>query len=175
MDIVINRLNTNVLAPKYAYKTDSGFDLIPTEVIAIYNGTEKLDDNSRDCRYLYSSRENPTEVELHPFERALFKTNQRFIIPDGYEIQVRPKSGITLKQGLFVQLGTVDSDYTGDISIMVYNSNNKTMSVPLHKKLAQGVLVRVEHACFTTIDEDYFNDLIKNKSRKNNGFGHTGL
>jgi len=179
MQVVIERLDTEVKAPKYAFdKGTSGFDLIPIELIRLYNGQQELPEKEFHKRIQYSYQGNSSEpipnIILAPFERALFKTGQQFVIPEGYEIQIRPKSGITLKTGVFVSLGTVDSLYFGDLSISVYNSNNQNVSIELgFKPLAQGVLCKVERALFNTISKERFDEYEHESERGSEGFGST--
>ena len=66
-------------------------------------------------------------------------------------------------------------NYHGDMSISLYNSNNCDVFIPLNSKLAQGVLCKVERASFNTIDEKFFNELIAQSERGENGFGSTGI
>ena len=179
MQVIIERLDTGVESPKYAFdKGTSGFDLIPTDLIKLYNGQNSLPEKEFHKRIQYSYQGNSSEpipnILLAPFERALFKTEQQFVIPEGYEIQIRPKSGITLKTGIFVQLGTVDSLYFGDLSISVYNSNNQQVSIELGlKPLAQGVLCKVERALFNTISKEKFDEYEHESERGSEGFGST--
>lgn len=174
MNVVIQRLDTGVSAPEYAHeKGTSGFDLVCKDVVKIYSGSSWLSDGEVKKRILIYPN-GSKEVILLPFERALFSTKQQFIIPDGYEIQIRPKSGVTLKTGVLVQLGTIDADYTGDNSISVVNCNTVKVYVPLNSKLAQGVLVKVERAYFNTISEQTFNGYQEKSNRKTGGFGSTG-
>jgi len=106
MTITIERLNTEVSSPKYAFDTGtSGFDLYPFDILKIYNGSREL--SYEEIQLRYNLIDNT--VKLCSAERALFSTKQHFNIPNGYEIQIRPKSGVTLKTGIIVQLGTIDS------------------------------------------------------------------
>jgi dUTP pyrophosphatase len=129
----------------YAYPTDSGFDL-------------------------YSSE----EIEIGPFGRALIPTGIRFNLPVNHEIQVRSKSGLAINQGLMVlnSPGTVDEGYTGEIKVILFNTNNHPVTITKGMKVAQCVL----SSC---ISGKYVNlvkvDKIDPKDRNNNGFGSTGI
>lgn len=92
MTIKIKKLNDNATIPTYAHETDSGFDLYAAD-----------------------------DVLIEPGETALVSTGIAIDIPEGFEVQVRPRSGITRKTKLRVQLGTIDEGYTGDIGIIVDN------------------------------------------------------
>ena len=144
-NIQIELLTEDAVFPEYAYPTDSGFDLYSTK-----------------------------EITLEPFGRALIPTGLKLSFDIGYEIQVRPKSGLALKQGLTVlnTPGTVDSGYNGEIMVIVFNTNPKPFTVEKGMKIAQAVLCPV-------INGKYINlqlvDKIENKDRGANGFGSTGI
>jgi dUTP pyrophosphatase len=143
--VKVELVHENAVFPKYAYPSDSGFDLHATE-----------------------------EVIIGPFGRALVPTGLKISFDEGYEIQVRPKSGLALKQGLTVlnTPGTVDQGYTGEIQVIVFNTNNTTVTIPKGMKVAQAVLCPViqgKHVSFEDVQE------IDEKDRGNNGFGSTGL
>jgi dUTP pyrophosphatase len=135
----------NAILPKYAYPSDSGFDLHATE-----------------------------EVIIGPFGRALVPTGLKVSFEEGYEIQVRPKSGLAIKQGLTVlnTPGTVDQGYTGEIQVIVFNTNNTTVTIPKGMKVGQGVLCPVVQGKYVIIEEV---GQVEDKDRGNNGFGSTGI
>jgi dUTP pyrophosphatase len=141
----VELLNEDAKFPEYAYPSDSGFDLFSTE-----------------------------EIILQSFGRALVPTGIKLSIPEEFEIQVRPKSGLAINQGLTVlnTPGTVDSGYNGEIKVIIFNTNNTTVTIPKGTKIAQAVLSPVVNGKYV--------DLIKvNKvgdgDRGDNGFGSTGL
>ena len=138
------KLTDDAITPSYAYESDSGFDLYSTE-----------------------------EVVLNPFERRLVPTGLSFDIPEGYEIQVRTKSGLALKQGLMVlnSPGTVDQGYTGEVKVILLNASNEQQKIVKGMKIAQGVLCPVESGKKVALIEDNFED----KERGANGFGSTGV
>jgi dUTP pyrophosphatase len=131
--------------PSYVYDYDSGFDLRSNE-----------------------------EVLLNPFDRALVPTGLKFDIPPGYEIQVRSKSGLALKEGLMVlnSPGTVDNGYTGEIKVIIFNTTNQTKKIEKGQKIAQAVLSPVAIAKLVNLIQV---KEIKEKDRNENGFGSTGL
>jgi len=88
----VKKMHPDAVIPKYAQQGDSGFDLVAVE-----------------------------DVIIEPGETKLIKTGLAFDIPEGFEIQVRPRSGITLKTKLRVQLGTVDAGYKGEVGVIVDN------------------------------------------------------
>jgi dUTP pyrophosphatase len=131
--------------PEYAYPSDSGFDLFSTE-----------------------------EVILQPFGRALVPTGIKLSIPEDYEIQVRPKSGLAINQGLTVlnTPGTVDSGYNGEIKVILFNTNNISVTIPKGTKIAQAVLSPVVNGKYVNLIQV---NKVNDGDRGNNGFGSTGL
>jgi dUTP pyrophosphatase len=114
------------------------------------------------------------EKILEPFGRAAIPTGLKFSIPEYYEVQIRPKSGLALNQGLTVlnTPGTVDEGYTGEIKVIVFNTNNHSYTIPVGMKIAQAVLSPVASGKFVNIVEV---DDVEKKDRGNNGFGSTGI
>ncbi|MGN9867347.1 dUTP diphosphatase [Bacillus swezeyi] len=92
MNVNIKRLSLDAQIPQYAHASDACFDLVAAE-----------------------------DIIIEPGETALVKTGLAFEIPEGYEMQIRPRSGITLKTKLRVQLGTVDAGYRGEVGVIVDN------------------------------------------------------
>lgn len=139
------KISEDAVDPKYNYPSDSGFDLHSTQ-----------------------------DLEVGPFGRVLVPTGLKFDIPDGTEIQVRPKSGLAIKQGLTVlnTPGTVDSGYNGEVQVIVFNTNNHSVTIPKGMKIAQAVLCPVINGDWVElINVDSIND----KDRGSNGFGSTGI
>lgn len=130
--------------PEYAYPTDSGFDL----------------------------RANK-KVTLGPLERDLVPTGLYLEIPQGYEVQVRPKSGLAINKGLSVvnTPGTVDEGYTGEIQVILINLSNETHTIEIGDKIAQAVLTPVMAGKYVNLQRVLNVD---DKDRGNNGFGSTG-
>ena len=130
--------------PDYAYPTDSGFDL----------------------------RSN-MKVTLGPLERELVPTGLYLDIPEGFEVQVRPKSGLAIKKGLSVvnTPGTVDQGYTGEIQVILINLSNETHTIEIGDKIAQAVLTPVIAGKHVTLQRVLNVD---DKDRGDNGFGSTG-
>ncbi len=131
--------------PSYAYQSDSGFDLRSTE-----------------------------ELWIQANDRRLIPTGLRLDIPDGYEIQVRSKSGLALNQGLFVlnSPGTVDSGYQGEIKVILFNTTNERIKINKGQKIAQAVLCPVVNGKWVNLTQI---SNLGSKDRNDNGFGSTGL
>lgn len=108
---------------------------------------------------------------LKPGEYRLFKTGLKVKIPTGYEIQVRPRSGLSHKFGITVlnSPGTIDSDYTGDIGIILINQGTEDFKVNKGDRIAQLVLSKYERISFNIVDS------LEETGRSEGGFGSTGV
>jgi|TARA_R110000868_G_scaffold85168_1_gene239715 dUTP pyrophosphatase len=143
--IEVELIHKDAVFPKYAYLSDSGFDLHSTQ-----------------------------DLEIKPFGRILVPTGIKVSFEKGYELQIRPKSGLAIKQGLTVlnTPGTVDQGYTGEIQVIVFNTNNHSVMISKGMKVGQAVLCPVingEYVRFEQVDQ------LDEKDRGDNGFGSTGI
>lgn len=144
--VKIKRLNESVGLPRYAKPGDSGFDLVAAEDTIIWPGETKV-----------------------------VKIGLAFEIPPGYELQVRPRSGMTRNTKLRVVLGTVDNGYRGEIGVLVDNTeiligaNMQAHVIERGTRIAQGVIAPVETAHFVEVDE------LSESQRGVGGFGSTGV
>jgi dUTP pyrophosphatase len=151
MESMVNRVqmkyanDSNNKNPEYAYKSDSGFDL------------RAVDD-----------------IWVQANDRKLIPTGLRFDIPDGFEIQVRSKSGLALNHGLMVlnSPGTVDSGYQGEIKVIMFNTTNQKIKIEKGQKIAQAVVCPVVNGRWIDLIKV---DVLPEKDRNDNGFGSTGL
>lgn len=107
---------------------------------------------------------------IQPGGRALISTGLQIALPVGYEAQIRPRSGLALKNGISVvnSPGTIDSDYRGDIGIILINHGFEPFMVKQGDRIAQMVIVKHEQAEFVEVKE------LDETSRGDGGFGHTG-
>ncbi len=144
----VKKINDEAVIPKFAHETDSGFDLFTSE-----------------------------ELTLSKNKKGVAKTGLIFEIPNGWGIQIKNKSGITLKgvpttsginADITVYEGTVDMDYRGEVMIMLKNEEEHEITIPKHTKLAQGVLRKVYHCEFEEVKE------VNETVRGEGGFGSTG-
>ncbi len=140
--IKIKKLTPDAQTPQYAHFGDSGADLFATETVV-----------------------------LKPLERAAVGTGLSAEIRQGFELQVRPKSGLAIKSGLTVlnTPGTVDFGYRGEIKVILINLSNEEYTVEKDQKIAQLVVCPVAYADFPEVDE------LSDTSRGEGGFGSTGL
>lgn len=127
--------------PDYAKPGDAGFDLRSVETMMV-----------------------------PPRTRRLVKTGWAVAVPEGYELQIRPRSGHALKHGVTVlnTPGTIDSGYRGELGVLLYNSSDTPYEILYGTRIAQAVLAPVVHAIFTPVDQ------LPESDRGDGGFGHTG-
>ena len=111
------------------------------------------------------------DLEIKPFERVLIPTGLSFEIPEGYEIQVRPRSGLSFKTGLMVanSPGTVDSDYRGEVKVILCNLSDKLEKVSHGERIAQLVIAPVYRMKLSVVND------ISETRRGEGGFGSTGI
>jgi dUTP pyrophosphatase len=107
---------------------------------------------------------------LNPGERALIPTGLRMALPPGWEAQVRPRSGLALKQGITVlnSPGTIDADYRGPVGVILINHGADSFSVEPGERIAQLVFARFEQAVWRPVKE------LDQTERAEGGFGHSG-
>ena len=110
-------------------------------------------------------------VTLKPLERKLIPTGLFMALPDGYEAQVRPRSGLALKKGITVlnSPGTIDADYRGEIGVILVNLSNQDFVVEDGERIAQMVIARYEQAEWELVES------LDETERGVGGFGHTGV
>ena len=111
------------------------------------------------------------DVVIAPGARALIPTGLRVELPPGYEMQIRPRSGLALKHGVtFLNSpGTIDADYRGEIGVILINLSDKAFTVSNGDRIAQAVVAR--HALAQWVPADSLTDT----SRGEGGFGHSGI
>ena len=145
LDLPYQILHPDAVHPKYNYGSDSGFDLHSVE-----------------------------DVVIPAFGRALVPSGLSFDIKDGFEIQVRTKSGLAINQGLMVlnSPGTVDNGYTGEVKGIIFNTNPTEVKIPKGMKFGQAVVCPVVNGAWVDLNQV---DQINKKERGANGFGSTGI
>lgn len=110
-------------------------------------------------------------LTLAPGARALVPTGLRLEIPEGYEVQIRPRSGLALKHGITLpnSPGTIDSDYRGPLGVIVMNAGEVDFTITHGDRIAQMVVAPVLQAQFTLVDA------MSGSDRGDGGFGSTGV
>lgn len=140
LKIKLEKTDKSVNTPKYMHKGDSGFDLAANESVTIIPGETKL-----------------------------IGTGLKFGVPEGYEIQIRPRSGMSLKSSLRIANapGTIDSNFAGEVKIIAQNTGHRPIFIEKGDRIAQGVLCPIYEAVF--IEEK-----VVNEERGDKGFGSSG-
>jgi dUTP pyrophosphatase len=115
--------------------------------------------------------EDKEALSIAPMQRVLIPTGLSFEIPPGYEVQIRPRSGLSLKTPLLVvnSPGTIDSDYRGELKIILGNFSNESFKINHGDRVAQMVLAPITQAEFIRVDN------LSETARGVGGFGSTGL
>ena len=110
-------------------------------------------------------------ITLHPMERRLIPTGLHIALPEGYEAQVRARSGLALKHGLTVlnTPGTIDADYRGEIGVVLINLSQEDFVINDGERIAQMVIARHEQGDFVVVEE------LDETERGEGGYGHTGV
>ena len=168
LNVKVKRLNDEAVIPKYAHEGDAGVDLITTE-----------------------------DIIIEPGETKLVPTGLAFEIPPNFEMQVRPRSGVTLKTKLRVQLGTVDSTYRGHVSVIIDNTAPRVFRTGNVVKTIDGKTEtihnlapsyvdenayiirkgdRIAQAVFAPVEHAFINEVktLSETKRGDGGFGSTG-
>lgn len=138
MTIKFKRLHKDAIVPSYAYTGDSGFDFVAIKDTMIPGNT-----------------------------RAKIDVGLSVKIPQGYELQIRPRSGTSLKTDITVMFGTVDSGYTGPLGIIAHNTSKHFLYVKKGDRIAQGVIAPVMHVLIEETDD------VGTSERGESGFGST--
>ena len=110
-------------------------------------------------------------ILLQPMQRQMIATGLFIELPDGYEAQVRPRSGLAIKQGITClnSPGTIDSDYRGEINVILINLSTDAQVINHGDRIAQLVLGKVAHASWELVNQ------LTQTNRGEGGFGHTGI
>ena len=143
MDIKLKVISDDVILPKYQTIGSSGADI---------------------CAYINKP------VVLEPYKTTLIETGLFIEIPSGYEVQIRSRSGLALRNGIIVlnSPGTIDSDYRGEIKIILFNTSSVEYTINPGERIAQMVLSKIEKINFVLSS-------LSSTQRDASGFGSTGL
>lgn len=162
------KLEEGVSLPKFETEGAAGFDVTAHSIMAAYKGDTKIEGEKLEAMKRGFER---GYIKLRAFERILFGTGLSAEIPEHLELQVRPRSGIALKKGLTVinSPGTVDSDYTGHIGVIIQNTTPFLIQVDKGERIAQIVPKKVEKPELVEIEV-----IQKETDRGEGGFGSTG-
>ena len=141
MNIKIKKLNNDAVIPAYQSEGAAGFDLHSTQ-----------------------------DIVLKPAQRALVGTGLAIALDVGYELQIRPRSGLALKHGITClnTPGTVDSDYRGEVKVLLINHSDEDFEIKKGERIAQGVVNAIIQAKLFEVED------LDSTQRGENGFGSTG-
>lgn len=141
MKVKIKKIHKDAVVPKYAHEGDAGVDFFAV-----------------------------TKHSLKPGERCLVGTGLSFEFPIGYELQIRPRSGLALKKGISIvnTPGTLDAGYRGELGIIIINHGQEDFEINPGDKIAQGVFNKIEISEFEEVEE------LSGSDRGEGGFGSSG-
>lgn len=144
LKILIIDKNINIPVPVYSTKHASGLDISSASI---------------------------APIQIEPLETVLVPTNIKLEIPEGYEGQIRPRSGLAMKHniGILNSPGTIDSDYRGELKILLTNFGKNTFTISFGERIAQLVICKIERA------EIIIEESLSETKRNEGGFGHTGV
>ena len=143
MKLLVRKLREDASLPFYATSGASGLDLFCVDDVVV----------------------------IRPLERALVSTGIAIELPEGYEAQIRPRSGLALKKGVTVlnSPGTIDHDYRGEIKVILINLSDKEVVIEKGERIAQMVIAPVLKVEVVEVKE------LSNTQRQDGGFGSTGM
>ena len=160
LDIKIQKIRDNAILPKYAHGTeDTGADLFISNIKALNNKGE------------FEEIKNPDGYSIAPFKTVLCGVGFKIAGPTGYDIQIRPTSGNSLKTPLRIpnSPATIDSGFRGEVAVIIQNVSDKYYKIKIGDKIAQMVIAKVEHANFIE------SDTLEASVRGDDGYGSTGI
>ena len=162
--------------PKYETPQSAGMDvradfskITPSNLLKVYGDAEFIfEAGPEDVEH-----DHPAMLKLAPGARALVPTGLYMALPEGYEAQIRPRSGLALKSGITVlnSPGTIDSDYRGELGIIIINQGLESVWIEDGERICQMVINEVVQGEWKTVESK---DELSNTDRKG-GFGHTGV
>lgn len=161
--VQMTQRNADVKTPEYATLGAAGFDLF-ADTFSVW------DDQLKKIKLITSEDGAPaTIIKLNPGYRILVGTGLKVAIPFGAEMQIRPRSGLALKQGLTVlnSPGTIDSDYRGEIGVILINHGRDAITLTKGDAIAQGIIATVLTAEFNIVSD------LPITERMQGGFGST--
>jgi len=120
---------------------------------------------------LFAATKEETKIIIPPRKAEMIPTGIAISVPSGYEAQIRPRSGLAAKNGITVlnSPGTIDSDYRGEILVMLINHSNKDFEILRGMRIAQMVISKIEQFNLISVDE------LNTTDRGKDGFGSTGI
>lgn len=140
------RCHPAAVTPKFVHVGDSGFDFFTVEDVIIMGG-----------------------------DKAVLRTGIKVELPPGYEIQIRPRSGISAKTPINVLLGTIDSGYRGELGVIVENTGTRNWRIKAGERIGQGIVARVPEVVFMEVEEDQLTPSTRGEGGFGSSGGHRGI
>lgn len=158
IDLKVKKLDKKAVIPSYAHEGDAGFDLS-----AIINVEDAMAQEGAMGGCI-------EEVIIAPGEKFIARTGLAFAVPRGYELQIRPRSGLAYKHGITIinSPGTVDSGFIGEVLIILLNTGSEPFEIKTGDRIAQGVINKLPTVSIREVDE------LDETERGSGGFGSTG-
>lgn len=158
MNVMVKKLHPDAIIPEFKTGGAAGFDLHTTEDITIPPN-----------RVIVKRTDTDLEFELANDNYAIAGTGLAFEIPDGYELEIRGRSGLAFNYRVTSYNGTVDSDYRGEVKLLLFNNGNQTITFKKGERVAQGIIKKIEQVNFIEADN------LSETDRGIKGFGSTGV
>lgn len=146
-EVLVKKTHEGAIIPKYTHDTDSCADM--------YANTQLTS--------------NSDKIVVKVGERKLIKTGISIGLPLGYEAQVRPRSGLAYKKGIYVHLGTIDNSYRGDVGILLFNLGDEDFVIEHGDRIAQLAIVPISQHTFKEVED------LDSTDRGVTGFGDSGV
>lgn len=164
VEVKFKKLHPDVELPQYKTDEAAGFDIKAMSFQKLYDASHQ--EGPIENFHL----KMPESIQLLPHSRVLVGCGFAIALPRGYELQVRSRSGLALKEGIVVlnAPGTIDSDYRGEVGAIICNTSMFAVTITLGDRIAQCVLKRHEVAAFEEVDE------LPISIRGEGGYGSTG-
>ena len=165
MNQVKIKLLPGAQSPEYKTPGSAGFDLAVHSFKKLYTGKKEVDLTKELSHSIANGY-----INLRAHERVLVGTGMFVELPEGFELQIRSRSGLSLQKGLIVinQPGTIDSDYRGEVGVILYNTTPYLITVQVGDRVAQGIISQVYQPGFHITEE------LTDTQRGEGGFGSTG-
>lgn len=162
--VQIKKLDKEAKTPKYATDGSAGFDLVAVNF-------KKYTTQGIPVGELVEVSDLPLkELCIHAGCRALIGTGLSVALPEGYKLDIQPRSGLALKQGITVlnSPGLIDEDYRDEIGVILINHSNRAVTIKLGDRIAQGVVTKYERVMWNVVSE-------LSTTGRTGGFGSTGV
>jgi len=161
MQLKFKKLDERAIIPKYQTKGSAGFDF------------HAILDNENPCYVNNKAINNKPVLVIPPKSQCIVQTGLATVVPDGYEMQIRPRSGLAFKKSITItnSPGTLDCDYRNLIMIILYNLGNEPFIIEEGDRIAQGIINKVEQPDIIEIEDFSEEDM---STDRGGGFGSTG-